>query len=244
MTKKRKPGPKRPSQELWLYGKHACLAALSNPNRTCLKFLATKNALQSLDGMTFAVTPQISDGLTIARLLPEDAVHQGMALQVKPLPETTIESVLSRNPLVVLDQVTDPHNVGAILRSAAAFNAGAVIVTKDHAPEESGTLAKSASGALEVVPLIRVTNLSRTLETLKQHGYWCLGLDGYADTLLHKIDTSSKTVLVMGAEGKGLRRLTRDNCDILAKLPISRDIESLNVSNAAAIALYQLSLSS
>ncbi len=143
-------------------------------------------------------------------------------------------------PVLLLDQVTDPHNVGAILRSAAAFDVGAVIVTDRNAPQESGVMAKAASGALEVVPLIAVTNLVQAIETLKKSGYWIAGLDGAARKAIHEAKLDNKTALVLGAEGAGLRRLTTEHCDFLVKLPISDKMESLNVSNAAAVAMYEL----
>lgn len=227
---------------LWLYGKHACLAALHNPSRKCLQLLVTQKTLAGVPQNQLTITPKITEAKQLVKLLPEGAVHQGIALQVKPLESVTIESLYNASTLVVLDQVTDPHNVGAILRSAAAFGADAVIAPKDHAPDENATLAKSASGALEAIAFARLGNLARTLDRLKKEGFWCVGLDGHADTLLHDIPKMDKIALIMGAEGRGLRQLTRSHCDMLAKLPISPKVESLNVSNAAAVALYQLSL--
>lgn len=174
-------------------------------------------------------------------LLP-GAVHQGVALDAAPLPETSLEALLATAPklLLLLDQVTDPHNVGAILRSAAAFGADAVLLTDRHAPGQGGVLAKTASGALEHVPLITVVNLARTMATLRDAGFWCIGLaeEGAQDIAAH--DLSGKTALVLGAEGEGLRRLTRERCDALARLPTQGAIGSLNVSNAAAVALYEV----
>ena len=225
----------------YIYGKHAVMAALENPDRQIRRVLATANATSGLKlrpGLQLeTVTAQ-----AIEKHVPDSAVHQGIAAEVFPLGEPMLEVCIANGqPVLVLDQVTDPQNVGAILRSAAAFDAACVVVPKHGAPDESGALAKAASGALELVPLVRVGNLSQCLETLKQSGYWCAGLDGYATQTISQANLSRKTALVMGAEGKGLRRLTGENCDLLVKLPISERMESLNVSNAAAIALYELS---
>ena len=231
----------------WLYGLHAVTAALHNPRRHIHRFVVSRNSIEKLSGELLKASkkqPEILDAAAISKLLPEDAVHQGIAVEVAPLPQISIEEYLLANPvkkpLLLLDQVTDPHNVGAILRSAAAFDAGAVIVTKDHAPPESAVMAKSASGALELIPMIYVTNLVHSMETLKKHGYWCTGLDGEAKETIAQAKLGSDSALVMGAEGKGLRRLTLDHCDRVVKLPIHPQMESLNVSNAAAIALYEL----
>ena len=182
----------------------------------------------------------------IERLLPTASVHQGIALQTVPLPHNHIEDGCkldedAKNLILVLDQVTDPHNVGAIIRSAAAFGAKAIVTTDRHAPPESGVLAKSASGALEALPWVRVTNLSRALDTLAEMGYWRIGLDGYAEMEIGEADFGNNIALILGAEGKGIRKGTADHSDALVKLPISRTVESLNVSNAAAVALYVFS---
>ena len=182
----------------------------------------------------------------ITDALPDGAVHQGLAMHAAPLPELDLADILESNskaPLLFLDQVSDPHNVGAILRSAAAFGAAAVIVQDRHAPQVTGVLAKSASGALEVTPIIRVTNLSRALEETADAGYFRIGLAGEAELNLGQHTPSDKIVLVLGAEGPGMRRLTREKCDQLVKLPTREPISSLNVSNAAAVALYALTSS-
>ncbi|MGB8843048.1 MAG: 23S rRNA (guanosine(2251)-2'-O)-methyltransferase RlmB, partial [Aliidongia sp.] len=219
--------------------------ALGNPARKLLRLVATADnaaELQALGGPA----PQILPKDELQRLLPPGAVHQGMALIAKPLKPPAIEDVidsLGDQPtatIVALDQVTDPHNIGAVLRSAAAFGAAALIVPDRNAPDISGTLAKSASGALEHVPLVRVVNLNRALEQLKKAGFWTVGLDGGAERTLASHKLTGRVCLVLGSEGEGMRRLTREACDLMARLPTGGPIGSLNVSNAAAIALYEL----
>lgn len=237
--------PKAKGGTYWLCGVHAVRAALQNPRREVRRILATANARDRLMGVHQPSRhPAIAetDPKSLEKLLPEGSVHQGVAAEVLPLPELSLHDVLQagEGPLVLLDQVTDPHNIGAILRSAAAFGAKAVVTTERGAPGETATLAKSASGALETVPLIYVTNLAQALEHIKKAGFWVAGLDGEAKQALHEAKLDSKTALVMGAEGKGLRRLTAERCDLLVKLPMAPGMESLNVSNAAAVALYEL----
>lgn len=228
----------------WLYGIHSCQAALANPDRRVQRIVTTRNAVEKLAGGLDAARhpkPETMDPAALERLLPPGAVHQGVAVCVEPLPELALEDVLETGrPLVILDQVTDPHNVGAILRSAAAFGAGAVVVTAHHAPGETAILAKSASGALDLVPLVVAGNLAQAMEKLKKAGYWCIGLDGEAKQTIAEAKLGPQSALILGAEGKGLRRLTAENCDLLVRLPISARMESLNVSNAAAIALYEI----
>ncbi len=223
----------------WIYGDHAVQAALANNKRKIERLVASTNAIKSLD-LTGRKLNTDTDIRQLDKILPKDAVHQGVAALVHPLPHTTLDDVLESTLLLVLDQVTDPHNVGAILRSAAAFGVGAVIMTEDHGAPENGALAKAACGALDIVPLIRITNLSSTLDTLKSHDFWCVGLDGKTDKLIAEAKGFKKKALVLGAEGKGLRRLTAEKCDLLVKIPISPQMESLNVSNAAAVALYAI----
>jgi 23S rRNA (guanosine2251-2'-O)-methyltransferase len=230
----------------WLWGRHAVLAALANPERKLLRLVATEEAGAELAGTEHEDRLEIVAKDVLQRLLPQGAVHQGLALQAKPLQQPTIEDLLdiiADRPdavLVALDQVTDPHNIGAVMRSAAAFGAQGILLPERKTPEVSGTLAKSASGAMEHLPLIRVINLNRTLDLLKEHRFWIVGLDGAADQKLseHKLD--GRLCLVLGAEGHGLRRLTREACDLMARLPTGGPIASLNVSNAAAIALYEI----
>lgn len=227
---------------LWIFGHHAVVAALQNPNRDKILLKMTKESSLSAD-LTTNITTQIVSRQEIDALAGVGAVHQGLALQVKPLSMPALDEVLADVPekavILILDQVTDPHNIGAILRSAAAFNACAVVIPDANAPQESAVLAKSACGGLEVVPLIRVTNLVRAMQQLKDAGFWCLGLDGYATDLIGDKKLPQKCAFVLGSEGDGMRRLTAENCDYTIKLPISEKMESLNVSNAAAIALYE-----
>jgi 23S rRNA (guanosine2251-2'-O)-methyltransferase len=234
-----KPGP------LYLYGKHAALAALANPMRKIRRVLVTKNARAELGEKHFASLKNISmvDGQKLEAMLPAGSVHQGIAVEAEPLEQPSLQEWLAEEknkPVLLLDQVSDPHNVGAILRSAASFDVGAVVTLERNAAQESGTMAKSASGALEIVPLIAVGNLSQAIELLKKAGYWTYGLDGEAKETIDKMKFDARTALILGAEGRGMRRLTSENCDFLVRLPMSDKMESLNVSNAAAIALYEV----
>jgi len=236
----------------FLYGAHPVREALQNPKRLIQRLLVTENGFEAIreayeaaqaEGLKMP-QPQYVDGFDLERLLPRDAVHQGILLDVQPLEEVFLPDVLNaaddNAKVLVLDQVTDPHNVGAILRTAVAFGATAVIVQKLHAPEVTGTLAKSASGAVEHCPIVRETNLSRALEQLKEAGFFCIGLDERGRNTVAEAAPKGKVALVLGAEGEGLRRLVSENCDTLAKLPTAGPIASLNVSNAAAVALYEL----
>lgn len=229
-----------------LWGRHAVEAALKNPARQHRKLWATREGIASLDGELPANFPlEYADGADLARLVARDAPHQGLVLECAPLEDVFLDEVAtgdSARPIVVLDQVTDPHNVGAILRSAAAFDAAAIITQDRHAPPESGTLAKSASGALEIVPWVRVVNLARALDELAEAGYWRIGLAGEAEATLAECLAAGPVAIVLGAEGEGMRPNIASHCDALARLPISSAIESLNVSNAAAIALYSAAI--
>lgn len=217
-------------------------AALANPNRTVRKIWGTREALAALD-LPPVVPITYADVADLGRLVPADAPHQGLVAEVDPLEDIWLGDLLhegqgDQRPLVVLDQVTDPHNVGAILRSAAAFDALGIVTQDRHAPPESGTVARSASGALETVPWIRVVNLARALEEIAEAGFWRIGLTGHANQTLAEAMGTQRICIVLGAEGEGMRQNTEAHCDELAKLPISPKVESLNVSNAAAIALY------
>lgn len=227
-----------------LWGRHAVEAALLNPERRHHKLWATREGIASLDGELPAdFTIEYAQPADLARLVPRDAPHQGLVLECHPLPDHLLDEVLDESdggPIIVLDQVTDPHNVGAILRSAAAFGAAALITQERHAPPESGTIAKSASGAMELVPWVRVVNLSRALESLEDAGYWRIGLAGEAEATFSEALSAGPVAIVLGAEGEGLRQNVAAHCDALARLPISAAMESLNVSNAAAIALYAI----
>ncbi|HZU64557.1 MAG TPA: 23S rRNA (guanosine(2251)-2'-O)-methyltransferase RlmB [Novosphingobium sp.] len=225
-----------------LWGRHAVEAALKNPERRHRKLWATREGIASLDGELPADFPlEYAQAADLGRLVAKDAPHQGLVLDCEPLEDIYLDDVLSGDParpLVVLDQVTDPHNVGAILRSAAAFDACAIVTQDRHSPPESGTVAKSASGALEIVPWVRVVNLARALEEIAEAGYWRIGLAGEARSTLAAALPAGPVALVLGAEGEGMRHNITQHCDALARLPISSAMESLNVSNAAAIALY------
>lgn len=232
-----------PPGSFWLFGHHAVAEALKNPRRHVHRLLTTGEAPVA-GGRP--VEAEVVERDLIDRLVGRDVVHQGIAARVSPLPETDIYEIWDlardreRAVIVILDQVTDPHNVGAILRSAAAFGALGIILTERHAAPESGILAKSASGALEHVPLARVTNLARAMEELKEAGFWCIGLAAEAKQTLSSVKSGGKVALCLGAEGPGLRRLTREHCDLLVRLPTSGPIDHLNVSNAAAVSLYEL----
>jgi len=226
------------------WGRHAIAAALANPEREIVRIWATREAGATLDFGAIPVT--WSDVADLGRMVPRDAPHQGVVAEVERLDDILLGELLDRaqdgRPLLVLDQVTDPHNVGAILRSAAAFGALGIVTQDRHAPPESGALAKAASGALETIPWVRVVNLARALEEIAEAGFWRIGLTGEADATLAQALGPKRVALVLGAEGEGMRHNTQAHCDALARLPIT-GIESLNVSNAAAIALYAASIS-
>lgn len=228
-----------------LWGKHAVAAALDNPERKILKAWATREAASFMQ-FPKEVPVTLAEAPDLGRLVPSDAPHQGVVIEVEPLDDVWLDGLLTGAPeravLLVLDQVTDPHNVGAILRSAAAFGAIGIVTQDRHSPPESGVVAKASSGALERVPWARVVNLARALEEIGEAGFWRIGLAGDADTDLREALGPPRVALVLGAEGAGLRVNTREHCDALARLPITESIESLNVSNAAAVALYAASI--
>jgi 23S rRNA (guanosine2251-2'-O)-methyltransferase len=228
-----------------LWGKHAVAAALDNPARKVLRAWATRDAAAAMQ-FPKGVPVTFADVADLGRLVPHDAPHQGVVIETEPLEDIWLGDVLGDAPeralLLVLDQVTDPHNVGAILRSAAAFGAVGIVTQDRHSPPESGALAKAASGALERVPWARVVNLARALEEIGEAGFWRVGLAGDAPMELKEALGPPRIALVLGAEGPGLRPNTREHCDALARLPISAEIDSLNVSNAAAVALYAASI--
>jgi 23S rRNA (guanosine2251-2'-O)-methyltransferase len=247
---------KRAGGASWVYGRHAVAAALANSERRWYRLavltgqereaqalVAGAKALRRGDGDPI----RLLDRRGFAALLSEDAVHQGLALAVEPLAEPDLEEVLrraagksGRTVILLLDEVSDPHNVGAVLRSASAFGALAVVVTLHRAPPAAGALAKAASGALESVPLIRVVNLPRALDHLKDAGFWVCGLDATASQTLAALDLGERVALVLGSESGGMRRLVRERCDHLARLPTRSRQSTINVSNAAAVALYEL----
>ena len=242
----RPPRPARGGhQAVWLFGRHAVLAALANPERRVERVLATRESAERLEAELGrpASRTEILTREELGQRLPAGAVHQGLAALVAPLEDAQLEDLLARcgeHALVVaLDQVTDPHNVGAILRSAAAFGVSGVIVTERHAPADTGVLAKAASGALELVPLVRAVNLARALDQLKEAGFWLYGLDERGDVGIMSLDLAGRAAIVLGSEGEGLRRLTAEKCDRLVTIPTDPKLAALNVSNAAAVAAYE-----
>lgn len=240
--------PRARRGEDWLYGRHAVVAALKNPARKAERLVLTADGETALGeaGVRPPLKPEIRSAQEIAALLPDGAVHQGFALKAAPLPDVHLETWIAALPegqpatAVMLDRVTDPRNVGAVLRSAAAFGAGAVMLPERHGADTTAALAKAASGALETVALIRVTNVARALEALKAAGFWTVGLAATAPEVLAEVDLTGRIALVLGAEGRGLRRLVAETCDIRARLPMAAAMESLNVSAAAACALYEV----
>jgi 23S rRNA (guanosine2251-2'-O)-methyltransferase len=231
--------PPRSDDTVVLYGWHTVMAALANPQRRFRRLLVTENAARRLveEQPSHSVKLEMVRPDAIDTLVGPEAVHQGLYAETDPLPSPALEDIAS-GVLLVLDQITDPHNVGAILRSAAAFAATAVVTTARHSPEATGVLAKAASGALEYVPIVTVGNLAQALRTLKDLGTLLVGLDSSGEANLADVALMAPVALVLGAEGKGLRRLTRTTCDVVARLDLPGAIKSLNVSNATALALY------
>jgi 23S rRNA (guanosine2251-2'-O)-methyltransferase len=229
-----------PDGPVILYGWHTVSAALANPQRIIRKLFLTENAARRLadENIEMSVTPEIVRPSAIDQRLGPDAVHQGLLAEAEPLPSPDIEDLTQEGIVLVLDQITDPHNVGAIMRSAAAFAVKAIVTTARHSPEATGVLAKSASGALELVPLVTVQNLARALNELNDLGFLTVGLDSDGTEALGAVTLRQPLALVLGAEGKGLRQLTRETCSVVARLDMPGAIKSLNVSNAAVLALY------
>jgi 23S rRNA (guanosine2251-2'-O)-methyltransferase len=235
----RDPGAS-PDGPVILYGWHTVAAALANPQRTIRKLLLTENAARRLsdDHIDTRVTPEIVRPSLIDARLGPDAVHQGLLAEADALPSPDIDDLPQQGIVLVLDQITDPHNVGAIMRSAAAFAVKAIVTTARHSPEATGVLAKSASGALELVPLVSVQNLARALTEMNDRGFMTVGLDSEGSENFANVTLRQPLALVLGAEGKGLRQLTRETCGVVARLDMPGEIKSLNVSNAAVLALY------
>ena len=235
-----RPRPHAADGPALLYGWHTVKAALENPRRRFRRLLATENAARRLadDGVKLPLTPELVRPDAIAARLPPDAVHQGLLAEADALESPPIEDLPAEGIVLALDQITDPHNVGAILRSAAAFGVNAVVMTARHSPEATGVLAKSASGALENVPIAEVGNLARALEALEKRGFLLIGLDSSGTAEFAALPLASPLALVVGAEGKGLRQLTRTTCHHVARLDLPGAIKDLNVSNASALALY------
>src|ERR1700719_14386 len=229
-----------PDEPVVLYGWHTVAAALANPQRRIRKLWLSENAARRLadENIDTRVTPELVRPSLIDQRLGPDAVHQGLLAEADPLPSPDIDTLEQEGLVLVLDQITDPHNVGAIMRSAAAFAVKAIVTTARHSPEATGVLAKSASGALELVPLVTVQNLARALNQLNDRGFMTVGLDSQGGENLGAVALRQPLALVLGAEGKGLRQLTRETCSVVARLDMPGEIKSLNVSNAAVLALY------
>ncbi|MGB4191786.1 MAG: 23S rRNA (guanosine(2251)-2'-O)-methyltransferase RlmB [Rickettsiales bacterium] len=234
---------------LLIFGKHPVTAALNNPRRKCKILHTTKAMWEELQTAypELKINVQLREARDLNMMLPMGSNHQNIILEVAPLKELSIEDILESTSnkqtscLVILDQVTDPHNVGAIIRSGAAFGIDAVILPENNSPKENNTIIKTSAGACEVVPMVHVTNIAQCIKQLKQEGYWVIGLDGNTNIELSSKILSEKIVFIMGSEDVGMRKLTKDNCDYIAKISISSNAESLNVSNAAAIAMYEFS---
>ena len=240
---------KTSANTFWLYGRHSVEQALQNPERQKIRLILTKES-EKPDFVPPNLPVSVENKDFFEAILPKGSVHQGIALEVKPLIPLATEDIIRASDsaekcvILILDGVTDIHNTGAIMRSCAAFDVLAVIVTDKNAPNENGTMARSASGALDIVPMVRVTNLARSIKQLKDAGFWIIGMDGKAEKTLHELKSTlpPKIAVIMGSEGSGMRSLTLKECDFIAKLPISENMESLNVSVAAGITLYELCL--
>lgn len=238
----RKSVPKR-ADGYWLWGIHAVEAALSNPERRLVRLVATRNAKQKIpEGLIAQLKVDEAQPSDLDGLLPLGAVHQGLALQTEPLTTLDVSDITDCQRVVVFDQLTDPHNIGAIFRSASAFGFEAAVMQTRNVPPLTGVAAKTAAGALETVKEVRAVNIARALDELREAGFWCIGLDGGGDQLIaDAVKGSPKLAIVIGAEGAGLRPAVAKACDSIASIPITSDMESLNASNAAAIAFYECS---
>ncbi|WP_375326411.1 23S rRNA (guanosine(2251)-2'-O)-methyltransferase RlmB [Candidatus Tisiphia endosymbiont of Nemotelus uliginosus] len=237
--------PKHPKDFYYIYGKHTVLAALKNPKRHIQNILCTEEIFSSNNNLLSKFPCEITKMDSFTRLFGLNQNHQGIAAYVKTIFLNNIVDINTTDPnckIAVLDQVTDPQNIGAIIRSAASFNITAIILPTDNTPNENATIAKTASGVLELVQIIKVTNLRWALEYLKKQNFWIVGLDSNATQFLHPKILTGKVVIVLGSEDKGIRRLVKKTCDSLTKIAISNQIDSLNVSNAAAIVFYLSSL--
>ncbi len=242
---------KSKSPFVYLYGRHPVTAAIGNSKRQITSLYTTKENFDELNDLCRknsrnTAMIKVVDRKEIDKLLPPDAVHQGFAAAVKELEAYSLEEICalaeeqSNCHILILDQVTDPQNIGAIIRSCVAFDTLALIVQDKNSPTESGAMAKASAGMIEHLPIVRVTNLARAIDYLKKSGFWIIGMDGYAKTTIDKMNTSGKIAVIMGSEGKGMRRLIEESCDDTVRLPISEKVESLNVATAAAITLYEL----
>ncbi len=233
-------------KQVTIYGRHAVLAALANPERQINKLMVTKDNLLEVKGKIPDNKISVVDRKEIDKLLPKEATHQGFALTAFMLDTYALEEICDmaetrqKSHVLILDQVTDPRNVGAIIRSCAAFDALALVVQDKNSPDESGALLKAAAGTFEDLPICRVTNLSRTIDILKRAGFWTVGMDGHAQTSVEDLPKDSKIAIIMGSEGKGMRRLVEESCDMTIKLPINPKVESLNVATAASVVLYEV----
>ena len=234
-----------PNGQVWLYGIHTVKAALSNPNRKKYHLLINESSPDLLTSNNDEIKTEFVPRQKIDSILSSDAVHQGIALLVAPLKYEPLDAICQSSGqntvVVILDQITDPRNIGAILRSASAFNVACVVIPNKYTPQMTATLAKSASGALDQIPIVNSTNISRTIDTLKKSDFWVVGLDSGSKQNFSETNINGKIALVLGAEGSGLRRLTREKCDFLVNIPINPRIGSLNVSTSAAIAFYEIS---
>lgn len=232
-----------PSDEIWLWGTHAVSAALANKRRKFLRLVATRNAMTRLPDLSSRqISVEEMSPKDIDHLLPRDSVHQGIAALVAPLPDLTIDDILDEKRIVIFDQLTDPHNIGAIFRSASAFGFSAAVLQTRNVPPLTGIALKTAAGAIETVREVRVVNISRAIEALNEAGFHTVGLDGAGDMLLAEaVSGCEKLAIVIGAEGSGLRQGVANACACIAKIPITSNMESLNASNAAAIAFYESS---